>query len=130
MDKSDRQRLLSLSQMDSHTMKLKKEAVNLTELTRETERLLRPMAEKRNQSLTADVAPDVWTEGDRNKLAQILYNLTDNALMCLQEGSFGIEEPDNVTNWSCIYNPAERTMLFNMRNDLSEVYSIDLKEDL
>lgn len=52
------------------------------------------------------------------------------ALMCLQEGSFGIEEPDNVTNWSCIYNPAERTMLFNMRNDLSEVYSIDLKEDL
>ena len=52
------------------------------------------------------------------------------ALICLQEGSFGIEEPDDVTNWSCIYNPAERTMLFNMRNDLSEVYSIDLKEDL
>ena len=52
------------------------------------------------------------------------------ALLCLQEGSFGIETPDDVTNWSCVYNPAERTMLFNMRNDLSEVYSIDLKEDL
>lgn len=52
------------------------------------------------------------------------------ALLCLQEGSFGIEEPYDVTNWSCIYNPAERTMLFNMRNDLSEVYSIDLKKDL
>ena len=52
------------------------------------------------------------------------------ALMCLQEGSFGIEDPDDVTNWSCIYNPAERTMLFNMRNDLSEAYFIDLKEDL
>lgn len=52
------------------------------------------------------------------------------ALICLQEGSFGIEEPDDVTNWSCIYNPSERTMLFNMRNDLSEVYSIDLKVDL
>lgn len=72
--------LLSLTQMDSHTMTLKKESVDLTELTHETERLLRPMAEKRHQSLTADVAPDVWTEGDRNKLAQILYNLTDNAL--------------------------------------------------
>lgn len=72
--------LLSLSQMDSHTMTLKKEKVDLTELTQETERLLRPMAEKRNQSLTADVAQDIWTEGDRNKLAQILYNLTDNAL--------------------------------------------------
>lgn len=52
------------------------------------------------------------------------------ALICLQEGSFGIEEPDDVTNWSCIYNPAERTMLFNMRNDLSEAYFIDLKKDL
>ena len=72
--------LLSLTQMDSHTMTLKKESVDLTELTHETERLLRPMAEKRHQSLTADVAPNVWTEGDRNKLAQILYNLTDNAL--------------------------------------------------
>ncbi len=52
------------------------------------------------------------------------------ALLCLQEGSYGIEEPDDVTNWSCVYNPAERTMLFNMHNDMSEVYSIDLKEDL
>ena len=52
------------------------------------------------------------------------------ALLCLQEGSFGIEQPYDVTNWSCVYNPAERTMLFNMRNDLTEVYSIDLKKDL
>lgn len=52
------------------------------------------------------------------------------ALLCLQEGTFAIEVPNDVTNWSCIYNPAERTMLFNMRNDMSEVYSIDLKKDL
>ena len=52
------------------------------------------------------------------------------ALLCLQEGNFGIEAPDDVTNWSCVYNPAERTMLFNMRDDMSEVYSIDLKKDL
>ena len=52
------------------------------------------------------------------------------ALLCLQEGNFGIEAPNDVTNWSCVYNPEERTMLFNMRDDLSEVYSIDLKKDL
>ncbi len=54
----------------------------------------------------------------------------EEALWCLQEGTFAIEVPNDVTNWSCIYNPAERTMLFNMRNDMSEVYSIDLKKDL
>lgn len=27
-------------------------------------------------------------------------------------------------------NPAERTILFNMRNDMSTIYTLDLKKDL
>ena len=52
------------------------------------------------------------------------------ALECLQEGHFGIEEYGGVTDWSMVYNPAERTILFNMRNDMSKIYTLDLKKDL
>ena len=52
------------------------------------------------------------------------------ALECLQEGHFGIEEYGGVTDWSMVFNPAERTILFNMRNDMSTIYTLDLKKDL
>lgn len=49
----------------------------------------------------------------------------EEALLCLQEGNYGIEEgEDETTDWSCVYNPAKRTILFNMRDDLSEIYTI------
>lgn len=35
-----------------------------------------------------------------------------------------------MTNWSCIYNPAQKTVIFALRNDMSQVYKVDLKEDL
>ena len=68
--------------------------------------------------------------GDDLMVFRALVIREKEALLCLQEGTFAIEVPNDVTNWSCVYNPAERTMLFNMRNDMSEVYSIDLKKDL
>ncbi|MCQ2270670.1 MAG: linear amide C-N hydrolase [Bacteroidales bacterium] len=52
------------------------------------------------------------------------------ALFCLQYGNFGIEVPGQVTNWSCVYNAKQRTILFNARNDMSQAYTIDLKKDL
>ena len=57
----------------------------------------------------------VMTEGD--------------ALRCLQYGNYGIETPNEVTDWSCVYNPKNKTVLFNMRDDLSTVYLIDLKKE-
>ena len=52
------------------------------------------------------------------------------ALECLQEGHFGIEEFGGITDWSMVFNPAERTILFNMRDDMSKIYTLDLKKDL
>lgn len=52
------------------------------------------------------------------------------ALSCLQHGNFGIEVPDQVTNWSCVYNAKQRTILFNVRDDMSQAFTIDLKKDL
>lgn len=51
------------------------------------------------------------------------------ALECLQAGSFAVEMCGNATNWSCIYNPAQKTILFNMRNDMSHIYKIDFDKD-
>ena len=51
------------------------------------------------------------------------------ALECLQAGSFAVEMCGNATNWSCIYNPAQKTILFNMRNDMSQIYKIDFERD-
>ena len=51
------------------------------------------------------------------------------ALECLQAGSFAVEMCGNATNWSCVYNPAQKTILFNMRNDMSQIYKIDFERD-
>ena len=78
--------LLTLSQMDQGAENSRKEPVQLSELTEETVRLLRPAAEKRNQRLEEEIEPDLEMMGDRIKLNQILYNLTENALKYTQDG--------------------------------------------
>lgn len=50
------------------------------------------------------------------------------AMLCLQEGRYSIEVPNDFTNWSCVYNPKQLTVNFALRNDLSQVYTVDLKE--
>ena len=55
----------------------------------------------------------------------------EQALRCLQQGNFGMELPSpQVTDWSCVYNPKQGTLLFNMRDDLSEVYFLNVYEEL
>lgn len=51
------------------------------------------------------------------------------ALQCLQYGTYKIEVPDKVTDWSCVYNPRKKKLIFNMRNDMSTVYSVELPKD-
>ncbi len=59
------------------------------------------------------------------------YNPTmteKEAMECLQQGRYSIEVPNDFTNWSCIYNPGRRTLTFALRNDMSKVYTVDLKK--
>ena len=72
--------LLTLTQMDSHRMELNKTVLNFSETVRETVRLLLPQAEKRNQELLIRVSPNIVLYGDRSKLEQVVYNITENAL--------------------------------------------------
>lgn len=78
--------LLTLTQMDSHSSPLRVTRVNLSALTEETVHTLQIAAEKKQQTLTADIAPDVLLDGDQGKLTQIFYNLMDNAIKYTPEG--------------------------------------------
>ena len=92
--------LLTLTRIDNESMEMKTETVDVTALTWDTIRMLKPMAEKRKQNLIGNVQPDLTMQGDKLKLNQILYNLTDNAIKYTPEGgNIGImltEEEGNI----------------------------------
>jgi len=78
--------LLTLTSSDAAAGVLRKEPVNLSDLTVDTVRLLTPAAKKRHQRLTSEVQPGLELLGDRGKLNQILYNLMDNAIKYTPDG--------------------------------------------
>ncbi|MCQ2206010.1 MAG: linear amide C-N hydrolase [Bacteroidaceae bacterium] len=102
-----------------------------------------------NLEATKTYLSDVWQYGFSNKVrvGHLMDTYADKvhlvqfgtkykpvmsemeALECLQAGSFAVEMCGNATNWSCIYNPAQKTILFNMRNDMSHIYKIDFNKD-
>ncbi|MBQ9252976.1 MAG: HAMP domain-containing protein [Clostridia bacterium] len=78
--------LLTLTRMDNKSDAMKVEEIDLSALTVETVRLLTPVARKRGQHLESSIAPDLYLQGDRSKLNQVLYNLIDNAMKYTQDG--------------------------------------------
>ena len=77
--------LLVLTRLDNRE-EMKRETVNMSELTEETIHLLTPAAEQNRQALSEDIQEGLLLYGDRSKLSQILYNLTDNAIKYTPEG--------------------------------------------
>ncbi len=78
--------LLTLTRMDSEKGEMKKEPVDMSALTTEVIHLLRPVAEKRGQRIESAISSDLMMDGDRDRLYQILYNLTDNAIKYSPDG--------------------------------------------
>ena len=78
--------LLTLTRMDGDKSSMKTEPVDMSALTVEVIRMLTPAAEKRGQRLESSITPGVHMMGDRARLNQILYNLTDNAIKYSPDG--------------------------------------------
>ena len=94
--------LLTLTKMDSETSGIRKKPVNMSELTEEVLRLLAPAAEQRGQRIRRSVAPGLRMMGDRDRLSQILYNLTDNAIKYSPDGGLitvSLKREDNCLVW-------------------------------
>ena len=77
--------LLTLTRMDNRQDALKTEEIDMSALTEEILRLLRPAALKKGQILESRVTPGVRMTGDRTKLNQVLYNLIDNGMKYTQD---------------------------------------------
>ena len=78
--------LLTLTQADSHQSPLKPERTDLSSLAEEALHLLRPAAEKRDQSLNAAITPGLRITCDPGKVRQIITNLVDNAFKYTPDG--------------------------------------------
>ena len=94
--------LLTLTRMDNRQDAMKTEDLDMSALTAEIVRLLRPVAEKRNQKLESRVTPGLRMRGDGSKLNQVLYNLVDNAMKYTQDGGtveVSLEETGETLIW-------------------------------
>ena len=78
--------LLTLVRMDVKDVKLSRENMSLAAVVKDTEHLLRPMAEKRGQKLVLALQDDCDMYADRTKLQQVVYNLMENAFKYTQDG--------------------------------------------
>jgi signal transduction histidine kinase len=73
--------LLQLSQIESGIVRFRREPVQLNALVERMLPLIKPMADKKRQSLAVAVPPDLPpVSGDEDRLVQVLTNLLDNAV--------------------------------------------------
>lgn len=79
--------LLQLSRADSREIILKREAVDLAELTRETVEFLSVLAEEKQQNISLTFIQKPIVKIDRSSVRQALTNLLDNAIKHAPTGS-------------------------------------------
>ncbi|WP_394690001.1 sensor histidine kinase [Hoeflea sp.] len=72
--------LLMISRVEAGSSTAQMSSVDLSDLARDAAELYEPVAEDAGVCLTADIAPDIVINGNRELLAQALSNLIDNAV--------------------------------------------------
>ncbi len=95
--------LLLLTRADSQELNLEREPVDMAELARTMVARMEPQAQSREVSIRIKDSPDtplVWA--DRDRIAQVLVNLLDNAVKYSHTGgtvSVNIKKQDEGTAW-------------------------------
>jgi heavy metal sensor kinase len=78
--------LLAISRLDAGEAKMDKVRLDLGQLAASTAEQMKLLAEEKSIRLTTDVSKEVYVEGDRSRLQQIIVNLVANAVKYTQEG--------------------------------------------
>ncbi len=78
--------LLAISRLDAGEVKMDKIRLDLGGLAASTADQMRLLAEEKAIRLTSNVADDIYVEGDRSRLQQVVVNLVGNAVKYTQEG--------------------------------------------
>jgi heavy metal sensor kinase len=78
--------LLAISRLDAGEAKIERTSIDLGQLASSTTEQMRLLADEKSICLTSTAAPDVWVEGDRSHLQQVVVNLVANAIKYTQEG--------------------------------------------
>jgi signal transduction histidine kinase len=78
--------LMDISEAESGTMQLQREAVSLADVVSRSVDLYRDVADAKGVTLTADTPADVVVMADRTRLEQVAANLIDNAVKYTPSG--------------------------------------------
>ena len=78
--------LLTLVHIDSHKLRLRREMMVFAETVRESVKRLQPLAKKRGQEITMEIADPCEMFADPGKLAQVCYNIIENAIKYTPDG--------------------------------------------
>ena len=72
--------LLAISRVDSGSISLKKEKINIKNLIEDIIDLWEPLAEEKGVTLNNECNTDMYLEGNKNLLSQAISNLIDNSI--------------------------------------------------
>ena len=75
--------LLAISRVDSGSVSLKKEKINIKNLIEDIIDLWEPLAEEKGVTLNNECDTDMYLEGNKNLLSQAISNLIDNSIKSL-----------------------------------------------
>jgi heavy metal sensor kinase len=78
--------LLAISRLDAGEVKMDKMRLDLGQLAASTAEQMRLLAEEKLILFRSNVATNIYVEGDRSRLQQVIVNLVANAIKYTQEG--------------------------------------------
>jgi heavy metal sensor kinase len=78
--------LLAISRLDAGEVKMDKTQLDLGHLAASTAEQMRLLAEEKSILFRSNVADDIYVEGDRSRLQQVIVNLIANAIKYTHEG--------------------------------------------
>jgi heavy metal sensor kinase len=78
--------LLAISRLDAGEVKMDKTRLDLGHLAASTAEQMRLLAEEKVILFRSNVATNIYVEGDRSRLQQVIVNLVANAIKYTQEG--------------------------------------------